>query len=101
MLVVEKIGSPRSVKQSAASSAGASCDINVFEIFMIEGHTDAVGSDAYNLSLSRQRAQAVEAALTRYYVIMPENLATVGLGERYLKIWTPGAEEENRRVALG
>jgi len=70
------------------------------EIFMIEGHTDAVGSDAYNLGLSRQRAQAVEAALTRYYLIMPENLATVGLGERYLKIWTPEAEEENRRVTL-
>ncbi len=70
------------------------------EIFMIEGHTDAVGSDAYNLKLSRQRAQAVKAALNRYYVIAPENLATVGLGERYLKIWTPEAEEENRRVTV-
>ena len=70
------------------------------EIFMIEGHTDAVGSDAYNLKLSRQRAQAVKAALTRYYVIAPENLATAGLGERYLKIWTPEAEEENRRVTV-
>jgi len=70
------------------------------EIFMIEGHTDAVGSDAYNLRLSGQRAQAVKEALTRYYVITPENLATVGLGERYLKIWTPEAEEENRRVTL-
>ena len=70
------------------------------EIFMIEGHTDAVGSDAYNLKLSHQRAQAVKAALTRYYVITAENLATVGLGERYLKIWTPEAEEENRRVTV-
>ena len=70
------------------------------ELFMIEGHTDAVGSDAYNLRLSRERAQAVKEALTRYYVIAPENLATVGLGERYLKIWTPEAEEENRRVTV-
>jgi outer membrane protein OmpA-like peptidoglycan-associated protein len=70
------------------------------ELFMIEGHTDAVGSDTYNLRLSRQRAQAVKEALTRYYVIAPENLATVGLGERYLKIWTPEAEEENRRVTV-
>jgi len=70
------------------------------EIFMIEGHTDAVGSDAYNLRLSRQRALAVKAALTRYYLIPPESLATVGLGERYLKIWTPEAEEENRRVTV-
>jgi outer membrane protein OmpA-like peptidoglycan-associated protein len=42
----------------------------------------------------------VKAALTHYYVIAPENLATVGLGERYLKIWTPEAEEENRRVTV-
>jgi outer membrane protein OmpA-like peptidoglycan-associated protein len=70
------------------------------EIFMIEGHTDAVGSDAYNVRLSRQRAEAVKEALTRYYVIPPETLATVGLGERYLKIWTPEAEEENRRVTV-
>jgi len=70
------------------------------EIFMIEGHTDAVGSDGYNLRLSRQRALAVKAALTRYYLIPPESLATVGLGERYLKIWTPEAEEENRRVTV-
>jgi outer membrane protein OmpA-like peptidoglycan-associated protein len=70
------------------------------EIFMIEGHTDAVGSDAYNLKLSRQRALAVKGALTRYYLIPPESLATVGLGERYLKIWTPEPEEENRRVTV-
>jgi outer membrane protein OmpA-like peptidoglycan-associated protein len=70
------------------------------EIFMIEGHTDAVGSDGYNLRLSRQRALAVKAALTRYYLIPPESLATVGLGERYLKIWTPEPEEENRRVTV-
>jgi outer membrane protein OmpA-like peptidoglycan-associated protein len=73
---------------------------NPEEIFLLEGHTDAVGSDASNLALSRQRAQAVKEALTTYYVIPTENLKTVGLGERYLKIPTQQAEAENRRVSL-
>ncbi len=70
------------------------------EVFLIEGHTDAVGSDAANLALSRQRAAAVKQALTTYYVIPPDNLRTVGLGERYLKIPTDQPEAENRRVSL-
>lgn len=70
------------------------------EVFLIEGHTDAVGSDAANLKLSRQRAAAVKEALTTYYVIPAESLETVGLGERYLKIPTNQPEAENRRVSL-
>ncbi len=70
------------------------------EVFMIEGHTDAVGSDAANLELSRERSRAVKEALTTYYVIPEENLKTVGFGERYLKIPTPEPEAENRRVSI-
>jgi outer membrane protein OmpA-like peptidoglycan-associated protein len=70
------------------------------EIFLIEGHTDAVGSDASNMALSRQRAQAIKKALTTYYVISAQNLKTVGYGERYLKIPTAEAEQENRRVSV-
>jgi outer membrane protein OmpA-like peptidoglycan-associated protein len=70
------------------------------EVFLIEGHTDAVGSDASNLTLSRQRAAAIKKALTTYYVIEPQNLQTVGYGERYLKIPTAEAEQENRRVSV-
>ena len=71
-----------------------------YEVFQIEGHTDAVGSDAYNLKLSRQRAEAVKDALTRFFVIPSRALVTVGLGERYLKIPTLEAESENRRVTI-
>lgn len=70
------------------------------EVFLIEGHTDAVGSNAANLALSRQRAKAIEEALTTYYVISPENIETVGYGERYLKIPTSEPEQENRRVSV-
>jgi outer membrane protein OmpA-like peptidoglycan-associated protein len=70
------------------------------EVFLIEGHTDAVGSDAYNVRLSKLRAEAVKKALSTYYIIPAKNLQTVGLGERYLKIPTAEAEQENRRVSL-
>ena len=70
------------------------------EVFVIEGHTDAVGSDAYNLGLSRQRAQAVRKILLEFYNIEQDNIIAVGLGERYLKIPTPEPEQENRRVTV-
>ncbi|HEY7766373.1 MAG TPA: OmpA family protein [Aestuariivirgaceae bacterium] len=70
------------------------------ELFVIEGHTDAVGSDEYNLKLSRQRAEAVRQILLEFYNIGEDNLMTVGLGERYLKIPTPDPEQENRRVTV-
>jgi outer membrane protein OmpA-like peptidoglycan-associated protein len=73
---------------------------NPDEVFLLEGHTDAVGSAGSNLQLSRERAAAVKEALTTYYVIPAENLRTAGLGERYLKIPTLQAEAENRRVSL-
>ncbi len=71
-----------------------------YEVFQIEGHTDAVGSDAYNIGLSQQRAIAVKEALTKFFVISANNLVTVGLGERYLKIPTLEPESENRRVTI-
>jgi outer membrane protein OmpA-like peptidoglycan-associated protein len=70
------------------------------EVFLIEGHTDAVGSDAYNAKLSKARAEAVKKALSTFYIIPAKNLKTVGLGERYLKIPTAEAEAENRRVSI-
>ena len=70
------------------------------EVFLIEGHTDAVGSDQANQVLSQRRSLAVAQALLDYYAIDPENLQTVGLGERFLKVWTEEPEEENRRVTI-
>jgi outer membrane protein OmpA-like peptidoglycan-associated protein len=70
------------------------------EVFMIEGHTDAPGSNIYNDKLSKLRAEAIKKALVSYYVIPARNLRTVGLGERFLKIPTAEAESENRRVSI-
>ena len=73
---------------------------NQAETFLIEGHTDAVGSDVANLALSDRRAEAVAEALTSVFAIPPENLTTQGYGEQYLKVRTEEPERENRRVAI-
>lgn len=79
---------------------GSIIDRRPDELFLIEGHTDAVGADIYNLALSDRRAESVAIALSDYYDVPPENLVTQGYGESYLKIPTPEAERENRRVTV-
>lgn len=48
----------------------------------IEGHTDSIGSDSYNSTLSKQRAQAVARELSTDGV-REQRLATRGFGEKY------------------
>jgi outer membrane protein OmpA-like peptidoglycan-associated protein len=45
------------------------------------GHTDAIGSDTYNIALSRRRAEAVMAALVARGV-KPDQLTEVAIGKR-------------------
>lgn len=73
---------------------------NADVVFMIEGHTDAVGSDVDNLSLSDRRAETVASILTEEFDVPPENLVTQGYGEEYLKVETDGPERANRRVSV-
>jgi outer membrane protein OmpA-like peptidoglycan-associated protein len=73
---------------------------NPSEVFLIEGHTDAVGSDVDNLSLSDRRAQSVAAILTRDFSVPAENLTTQGYGEQYPKVQIQGPSRENRRVTV-
>jgi outer membrane protein OmpA-like peptidoglycan-associated protein len=70
------------------------------ETFLIEGHTDAVGSDQDNLVLSDERAESVAVVLSDEFGIPPENLTTQGYGEQYLKVKTDAANQENRRVTI-
>jgi outer membrane protein OmpA-like peptidoglycan-associated protein len=73
---------------------------NPAEIFLVEGHTDAVGADDDNLSLSDRRAETVAITLTERFGIPAENLTTQGYGEQYLKVPTQAPERQNRRVTL-
>lgn len=73
---------------------------NPREVFLVEGHTDAVGSNLMNLALSDRRAESVALALTEYYDLPPENLVVQGYGERFLKVATEGPSQENRRATV-
>jgi outer membrane protein OmpA-like peptidoglycan-associated protein len=73
---------------------------NPSEVFLIEGHTDAVGSDIDNLSLSDRRAESVALVLTQQFGVPAENLVTQGYGAQFLKVPTQGPERANRRVTV-
>ena len=73
---------------------------NPNEVFLIEGHTDAVGSDVDNLSLSDRRAESVAVVLADTFKVPTENLVTQGYGRQFLKIRTELPERANRRVAV-
>ena len=75
-------------------------DANPREVFLIEGHTDAVGSAAYNLALSDRRAESVALAMTEYFAVPPENMVVQGYGEEFLKVQTDAAEQMNRRASV-
>jgi outer membrane protein OmpA-like peptidoglycan-associated protein len=73
---------------------------NPREVFLIEGHTDAVGDAAYNLALSDRRAESLALALNEYFGVPTENLVVQGYGEQFLKVPTTEAERANRRATV-
>ncbi|HYZ83049.1 MAG TPA: OmpA family protein, partial [Bryobacteraceae bacterium] len=67
----------------------------------VEGHTDSVGSDAYNQRLSEQRADEVRAYLIKSG-INPSNVTSKGFGESMpvADNNTAAGRQQNRRVEL-
>lgn len=66
--------------------------------FVVEGHTDARGSEGYNLDLSEARAAAVSKFLTNQN-ISEERLSAIGLGKSQPRV-ADEFDPENRRVEL-
>jgi outer membrane protein OmpA-like peptidoglycan-associated protein len=68
--------------------------------FMIEGHTDASGTFAYNQELSQQRAEAVKEYLVQQMGLNPDQLGVAGMG--YCGLANPADPRgaENRRVVI-
>jgi outer membrane protein OmpA-like peptidoglycan-associated protein len=70
------------------------------ERFRIEGHTDAVGSDAYNQKLSEARAAAVRAYLAQNFALDPARFEVLGLGKSQLYDASDPTAAINRRVQV-
>ncbi len=83
-----------------AEAINRAIEQNPSEVFLIEGHTDAVGDELDNLTLSDRRAETVARLLTEIFDVPAENLTTQGYGEQYLKVNTQEPERENRRVTI-
>ena len=68
--------------------------------FLLAGHTDAAGGDAYNQDLSEKRADSIKRYLMDNYHIASTDLVTVGYGKSKLKDPGQPLAEVNRRVQV-
>lgn len=86
-------------QESLAVFAEALKDTRLAQInFLVEGHTDARGTDTLNTSLSEARAASVKAYLTEVGVPQ-DRLKALGLGKNQPRTEDP-LDPENRRVEL-
>lgn len=85
----------------ALGAALSSSQLSTFK-FLIEGHTDTVGTPESNQALSQRRADAVAAYLEHKFNITTARIQTVGRGQDDLAVPTgPGVPEaRNRRVQV-
>ena len=86
--------------QAIADGLNRAIQANPRAVFLIEGHTDKVGSDVDNLSLSDRRAESAATLLTQQFNVPAENLTSQGYGEQYPKEDTDGPSVINRRVTV-
>jgi len=68
--------------------------------FIVAGHTDAAGGEAYNQDLSERRADSIKRYLVEKYSIAGPDLVTVGYGKSKLKDPSQPLAEVNRRVQV-
>jgi outer membrane protein OmpA-like peptidoglycan-associated protein len=68
--------------------------------FVVAGHTDAAGGEAYNQDLSERRADAIKRYLVDKFGINGSDLVTVGYGKSKLKDPSQPMAEANRRVQV-
>ena len=68
---------------------------------LVEGHTDSVGSDEYNMTLSQKRADAVKEVLTEKGV-SPDRILAKGYGKQFPVAGndTESGRQLNRRVEV-
>ncbi len=68
--------------------------------FLLEGHTDSKGSDAYNMALSERRAKSARDYLVGKHQVDPARVQTVGKGESEPLDPANPERDINRRVQI-
>jgi outer membrane protein OmpA-like peptidoglycan-associated protein len=68
--------------------------------FVVAGHTDGIGSDAFNQGLSERRADTIKQYLVSRYRIPGSDLVAVGYGKTKLKDANDPTDPINRRVQV-
>jgi outer membrane protein OmpA-like peptidoglycan-associated protein len=68
--------------------------------FVVSGHTDAIGGEAFNQDLSERRADTIKKYLVDNYHIAAGDLVTVGYGKSHLKDPAHPDAAVNRRVQV-
>jgi outer membrane protein OmpA-like peptidoglycan-associated protein len=68
--------------------------------FVVAGHTDAIGGDAYNQDLSERRADTIKRYLTEKFGIAGTDLVAVGYGKTKPKDPNAPMDPINRRVQV-
>jgi outer membrane protein OmpA-like peptidoglycan-associated protein len=68
--------------------------------FVVAGHTDAIGGEAYNQDLSERRADTIKRYLTDKFGIAGTDLVAVGYGKTKPKDPSAPMDPVNRRVQV-
>jgi len=90
-------GSVQAVQELGKALSDASLNGSTF---VVAGHTDAIGGEAYNQDLSERRADTIKKYLTEKYGIAGANLVTVGYGKTRPKDPNAPLDPINRRVQV-
>ena len=69
---------------------------------VVTGHADSVGSDAYNMELSKRRAESVKNYLVEKYNIDEQRMIVKGVGssQPIADNDSPEGQAQNRRVTV-
>jgi OOP family OmpA-OmpF porin len=88
--------------QSQLSELGKALNSNALSPYRIKvtGHTDGVGSDSYNMDLSKRRAGVVVNFLSSHLSVSASRLSSAGMGKRALKFPENPESGANRRVEI-
>jgi len=90
-------GSTQAVQELGKALSDASLKGSTF---VVAGHTDAIGGEAYNQDLSERRADTIKKYLTEKYGLNGSDLVTVGYGKTKPKDANAPMDPVNRRVQV-